>query len=100
MVKAAEKGSRCDRAESLDDAVDRSILDQGSVGSQLVVVACIGRQDAAQVRLAEDHDVVQAISPDRADEAFDVPILPRRSGRRWSVPNAHRSKTARNGKAI
>jgi hypothetical protein len=52
------------------------------------------------VRFPKDHDVVQALSPDRADEAFDVPILPRRSGRRWSVPDAHRRKTSRNGKAI
>ena len=57
--------------------MDRGILGQGSVGSQLIVVACIAGEDAAQVYFAEDHDVVQALSPDRANEAFDVPVLPR-----------------------
>ena len=52
------------------------------------------------MRFAQDHDVVQAISPDRADEAFDVPILPGRAGRRWSVPDAHGRKTSRDGMAI
>jgi hypothetical protein len=40
--------------------------------------------------IAQDHDMIQAFSPDRADEPFDVSILPRRAGRSWSVPDAHR----------
>ena len=80
--------------------MDRGILGQGPVGSQRIVVVCIASQDAAQVHFAEDHDVVQALSPDRADEAFDVPILPRRPWRRWSVPDAHRRKASRHGMAV
>ena len=33
--------------------------------------------------------MIQALSPDRADEAFDVSVLPRRSRCRWSIPDAH-----------
>jgi hypothetical protein len=52
------------------------------------------------MRFAQDHDMVQALSPDRADESFDVSILPGRSRRSWSVPNAHGRKTSHYGMAI
>ena len=32
------------------------------------------------MRLAERHDMVEALTPDRADEAFNMAILPRRVG--------------------
>jgi hypothetical protein len=89
MVKAAEKRSRCDGAKTLGDAMERGVLGQGSMSSLLGVVARVGGQDPAQVHVAEDHDVVQAFSSDRADEAFDVSVLPGRSWCRWSVPDAH-----------
>ena len=75
MVKAAEKRSRCDGAERLDDAMERGVLGQRSMSSLLVVVSCLGGQDPAQVHLAQDHDVVQAFSPDRADEPFYVSVI-------------------------
>jgi hypothetical protein len=37
--------------------------------------------------LAKDDDVIQAFSTDRADEPFDLSILPGRTGRSWSVSN-------------
>ena len=77
MVKTAKDRARCHGAESLDDAMERRVLDQRSVSSEFVVIVGIGGQVSAQVRFPEDYDVVQAISPDRAYEAFDVPILPR-----------------------
>src|SRR3979490_2281046 len=40
--------------------------------------------------LAHDQDMVQAFSPDRADEPFDVSILPGRARRGWSVADTHR----------
>ena len=100
MVKAAEDRSRCDSAKLLNDAMERGVLGQRSMSSLLVVVGCIGGQDPAQVCFAQDHDLVQAFSPDRADEAFDVSVLPRRSRRRWSVPDAHGSKTSHYEMAI
>src|SRR5262245_17767039 len=89
MVKAAEKRLRCQDAEALGEAMERGVLGQGSMGSLLVVVARIGGQDPAQVAFAQDYDVVQTFSPDRADEAFDVSVLPGRSRCRWSVADAH-----------
>jgi|HubBroStandDraft_6_1064221.scaffolds.fasta_scaffold203945_1 hypothetical protein len=89
MVKAAEKGPRCDGAKTLGDAMERGVLGQGSMSSLLVVVARVGVQDPAQVYFAQDHDMVQALSLDRTDETFDVSVLPGRSWCRWSVPDAH-----------
>jgi hypothetical protein len=40
--------------------------------------------------LAQDQEMVQAFSPDRADEPFYVSVLPGRAGRGWSVADAHR----------
>jgi hypothetical protein len=89
MVKAAEKRLRCEGAEALGDAMERGVFGQGSMGSLLIVVARVGGQDVAQVPLAQDHDMVQAFSSDRTDEAFDVSVLPGRSRGRWSGADAH-----------
>ena len=80
--------------------MERGVFGQRSVSSEFVVIIGIGGEDPAQVRVAQDHDMVQALSPDRADESFDVSILPGRSRRGWSVPNAHGSETSRYGMAV
>ena len=60
----------------------------------VIVVVGIGPKDLTKMRLTQDHDVVEALSSDRAYEPFDVSVLPGRAGRSWSIPNPHRSKTA------
>ena len=45
--------------------------------------------------LAQDHGMIQAFSPDRADEPFDMSVLPGRAGRSWSVPDAARATNAK-----
>jgi hypothetical protein len=45
--------------------------------SGFVMVLKILGQDAAQVMLVEDDDVIQTFAADRADEALDIWILPR-----------------------
>jgi hypothetical protein len=77
VVKAAEDGSWCDSAETLDCSMKRGVIGQRSVGSEFVVIGGIRGQDAPQVRFAQNHDMVQALSPDRANQPFDVSILPR-----------------------
>jgi hypothetical protein len=42
----------------------------------LVVVAVRG-QDAAQVALVEDHDVIQTLATNRTDYALNARVLPR-----------------------
>ena len=36
--------------------------------SKFVVIAGVGRKDAAQVGLAEDNDMIEAFPADRADQ--------------------------------
>src|SRR6266508_7032410 len=45
------------------------------------------------MRFTEYDDVVQALPSDRADESFNISILPGRSVRDWAVPNAHGAET-------
>jgi hypothetical protein len=54
----------------------RTILVEREMRPGLVVVLNIPRQDAAQVMLVKDNDVIQTFAADRADEAFELGILP------------------------
>lgn len=55
-----------------------------------VVVTRVGRKDPTQMSFAEDDDVIEAFSADRADQPFRMPILPGRTGSRRMISNAHR----------
>ena len=44
--------------------------------------------------LAEHHDMIQALAPDRTDQPFSMSILPRRSRRRWPVTDAHKANAS------
>ena len=43
----------------------------------LLVIAGISLQDPAQVRLAQDDEMIQTLAPDRSDQPFGKAILPR-----------------------
>ncbi len=57
--------------------MDRSILVERPVRPQLIIVRGILRQDPTQMRLAQDDHMVDALAPDRSDQAFGKAILPR-----------------------
>ncbi len=42
--------------------------------------------------LAEDHDMIKALPPERANQPFRKSILPWRAWRSWPVTNAHGAK--------
>src|SRR5882757_620442 len=68
--------------------------------SDAVVIISIGFQNSAQMRLAQDNDVVHTLTPDRSDQPFGKAILP---GRGWCsrlVPDAHGAQSARDDAAI
>ena len=54
----------------------------------------IGGEDTPQVRFPQDHNVVQALSPDGADEPFNVCVLPWRFRCCWSIANTNGCKTS------
>ena len=55
----------------------RAILVQGKMRPGAVIVINVRRKHPAQMVLVEDDQVVQAFSPDRADDPLNVGVLPR-----------------------
>jgi hypothetical protein len=47
------------------------------MGSDTIVIVGIKFEYLAQMRLAQDNDVVQTLAPDRSDQPFGKAILPR-----------------------
>src|ERR1700692_3007611 len=70
------------------------------MSSDAIVIVGVGFQSSAQMRLAQDNDVVHTFTPDRSDQPFHKAILP---GRGWCgrlVPDAHGAQSARDDAAI
>ena len=67
------------------------------MGSDTIVIVGINFEYPAQMRLAQDNDVVQTLAPDRSDQPFGKAILPRCSG---LVPDAHGAQSAGDDRAI
>src|ERR1700739_2350510 len=66
----------------------------------VAVIFGVGFQKSAQMRLAQDNDVVRTFTPDRSDQPFGKAILP---GRGWCgrlVPDAHGMQSARDDDSI
>jgi hypothetical protein len=68
--------------------------------SDVVVIASISSQDAAQMRLAQDDKMIHTLAPDRSDQPFGEAILPRRGRRDGLVPDAHRTHSACDNAAV
>src|ERR1700722_15344821 len=65
-----------------------------------IIIVGVGFQDPAQMRLAQDNDVVHTFTPDRSDQPFGKAILP---GRRWyngPIPDAHGAQSAHDDATI
>src|SRR5713101_4188736 len=62
--------------------------------ADLIIIIQIRQQHMSEVPLSEHNNVVKAFPSDRTDQPFGISILPRGAWRRWSVANAHRSKSS------
>src|SRR5262245_12771816 len=91
MMQVTDFGNR-------DDRTERWLVDQPSVGCILVeremsagpvIVREVRGEDASQVPLAENDDMVQALAPHRTDEALRKGIRPRatRGGEEFLDPH-------------
>jgi hypothetical protein len=91
MMKTADFGNLHDRAHfrPLDGPPIRRILLERKVSSRPVIVQEVAGQDAAEVSLAEDEHVIQALAPDRTDELLREGVLPRAGGRGQDFPDTH-----------
>src|SRR5262245_51032086 len=99
MMEATDFADSDDLAElrRLDQPHVRSILGQGEVGPGAVVVVEVSGEDVSQVALAQDEDMVETLSADRADQAFGKRILPRASGSREDFLDLHAPHTLAEG---
>src|SRR5258708_23025293 len=68
--------------------------------SGAVVIVSIGFQNPAQMCLAQDNHMIDALAPDRSDQPFGKAILPRRGWCSGLVPDAHGTQAARDDNAI
>src|SRR5215471_15912099 len=66
----------------------RRVFIQPQVSSRTQVILEIRIQEAAQRRLVQHHEVVEAFASDRPDQALHVGTLPRRSRRGERLANA------------
>jgi hypothetical protein len=96
MVQAADFGKLHDppRRGKLDRPEVGCVLVEREVGTRLMVVSGVSGQDAAEVTIAEDENVIQALAPDRADEPFREGILPRALRRRKHLLDPHALQAA------
>jgi hypothetical protein len=50
---------------------------KGSMSSDAVVIMSVRFQNPAEMRLTQNDDVIQTLTPDRSDQPFGKAILPR-----------------------
>src|SRR6266436_8563285 len=68
--------------------------------ANLIVIFQVRQQYVTKMPLSEHNNVVKAFPSDRTDQPLGASILPRGAWRRWSVANAHRSKSSDENFAI
>jgi hypothetical protein len=89
VMKSAKDRVWTNGPEPLNRARDGRILVQRPVCPDVVIIATIGAQDAAQMYLAQDNEIVQAFAPDRTNQSFGISVLPGRGWRRRPIAYPH-----------
>src|SRR5690349_9945118 len=76
LMQTPELRDLDDLSHTRDLPRKRTLLVQPQMGPRFVVVSEIPSQGCLEMLCVQDHEVVQAVSSDGADQAFDVRILP------------------------
>src|ERR1700756_5278153 len=74
--------------------MERRILVECKVRAHPIVVGRVIRQQMAEMPVAQDHDMVEALASDRSDQPFNMTVLPRRAWRDRPIPDTHGSQPA------
>src|SRR2546426_7721112 len=90
VMEPTEHGDCVDAAIRLEWTWNRLLVPEGLVRTRFVVVADVLGDDAPEVILTEDEDVVEQLSPECADEALSKGIHVRRAYRRAHDAHARR----------
>ena len=97
MIESAKDRIRDNVSESLDWTSAQRVLPKRNVSSHLIIIAGVFRKSSAKVLGVEDEQMIRALAPDRADQAFNISVLPRRTERRGSVTDPHRPQASLEG---
>ena len=89
MVQAAEVRGGCDFSGASDWTPQGRILVQREVRSKGIGIIGILSQQATEMSLVEDDDVIEALASKGPDEAFRIAVLPGCEGCDRAVPDAH-----------
>ncbi len=72
----------------------------GASGFDCSNIIRVRSKQMPKMLLAKYDDMVKAVASDRADEPLTISVLPWRSRRGWTIPNAHRPKSPDDNIAI
>ena len=89
VVQPAENWAAKNLPGPFDGTRERRILLQGEMCAGAIIIFHVRQQQVAEVAFAEHDNVVEAISSDRTDQPFGIPVLPWRPWRRRLIANAH-----------
>ena len=93
-MESAEYGDCVDESFSRERPWNRLFVAETLVRTRFVVEAHVLGDDAPEVILTEDEDMVEQLSAERADEAFSEGIHIRRAYRRAHNPHPRRPEYA------
>ena len=65
------------------------VLPKRNVSSRFIIIGGIFRKSSSKVMFADHDHMISALTPDRPDQSFNIPVLPGRAERRGPVPDAH-----------
>jgi hypothetical protein len=79
VMQSAQDCMGDDVPEALDRAPVRRILSERNMRTPSIVIGGEFRKDPPQVLFVEHDQMIGTLAPDRPDQAFNMPILPRRA---------------------
>ena len=95
VMETTDFGDRDDRPGGCSGhrSVIWGVFLEREVRSGPMVILEVGREDTPEVRLVKDDHVIEALSSDRSDQAFNVRILPWTRRRGDNFRDAHASQS-------
>src|ERR1700730_3270568 len=91
MVYSAKDRIRDNISKSLDWTRAGRLLSQRNMTSHFIIIGAVLPKNSPKVLFVEHDQMISALAPSRADQAFQIPILPGRAERDGPVPDAHGS---------
>jgi hypothetical protein len=102
VMETTDFGDRNDRPGgcSRDRSVIWRVFLEAEVRSAPMIILAVGLEDAPEMRFVDDDHVIETLSSDRADQAFNIRILPWTRRRGDDFGDAHASQSALKNVAV